>query len=274
MNKKIFNKFLFCIITLILCLMLTSCNTFNLLKKVTVNEVQNQYIEYSQNITVEDIEDALISGSEIAKSSSIGVLVKNKNLLGIITESGSGVIIKRIQNYDNTYKYLAVTNRHVTGTKINGSLSVYLGEYGYVDANLENYSLQYDLALISFNTGILLNVATINEEKINCGQFSIAVGSPYDLENYYNTVTVGSISSTERIHSEEDAYGKIVQNTYIQHNAAINAGNSGGGLFDINGHLIGINTWKLVGDNSDHIEGINFAIPVSNVLEAFSSYLK
>lgn len=273
MNKKKIKQSLFLIVSILMCFMLSSCNVFNLLEQKIVNEIENKYIDYTQNITVDDIEDAIVTGSEIAKSSSVGILISNESFIGTINESGSGVIVKRTMQYDNTYNYLVVTNRHVTGAKITGELSVYLGDSKYVDASLVSYDATYDLALISFNTGILLNVATFNTRDLKCGQFAIAVGSPYNLENYFNSVTVGSISSTNRIHSEEDIYGKTVKNTYIQHDAAINSGNSGGGLFDIYGNLIGINTWKLVGDSDDHIEGMNFAIPATKVLEIFSSYL-
>lgn len=273
MNRKRLKSFLLITLLLVLCFTATSCGIRNLLGQKIVNEIENKYIEYSQDITVDDIEDALTTGAEIAKSSSIGVKISNRSLLGTINETGSGVIIKRTKQYNNTYYYLAVTNRHVTGTKINGELSVYLGNSIYVEANLVTYDTDTDLALISFTTGVLLNVVTFNQSELKCGQFAIAVGSPYDLENYFNTVTVGSISATDRIHIENNLNGEEIENTYIQHDAAINSGNSGGGLFDIYGNLIGINTWKLVGDNSDHIEGMSFAIPVSTVLDVFASYV-
>lgn len=73
---------------------------------------------------------------------------------------------------------------------------------------------------------------------------------------------------------EEDLNGKTVNNTFVQHDAAINSGNSGGGLYDIYGRLIGINTWKLVGDPGDNFEGLNFAIPSTVVYTTFESYLK
>ena len=259
---------------LLLCFFSTSCGVIGLLKQRIVNEIENKYVEYTTEISVEDIEDALVVASEIAKSSSIGVCVTTTSLLGSTKESGSAVILKKTKLYDNSYQYLAVTNRHVTGTKINGKLEVYLGNGTYVNATLLQCDYNKDLALISFNTGVLLGVATISSQNLSCGQFAIAVGSPYDLEAFYNSVTVGSISSTNRIRSENNEYGQKVNNIYIQHDASLNSGNSGGGLYDIYGNLIGINTWKVVGDNSDHIEGMCFAIPINEVLNSFSSYLK
>ena len=59
---------------------------------------------------------------------------------------------------------------------------------------------------------------------------------------------------------------------YIQHDAAINSGNSGGGLFDIYGNLVGINTLKLVGDDNE-IDGIGFAIPIE-VIKGLTNFNK
>lgn len=274
MNKNSFKKMILLIVLIIICFSITSCGVIGLLKERTINEIENKYVEYTTEISVEDIEDALVSASEIAKSSSIGVCVTSTSILGSSKETGSAVILKRTQMYDNSYQYIAVTNRHVTGTKINGKLEVYLGNNRYVEANLLQCDYNKDLALISFNTGLLLGVATISSENLSCGQFAIAVGCPYDLEAFYNSVTVGSISSTNRIRSEENLYGNKVNNTYIQHDASLNSGNSGGGLFDIYGRLVGINTWKVVGDSNDHIEGMGFAIPIEDVINTFSSYLR
>lgn len=186
MNKKKIKMFVLVGLLIISCFMISGCNIQKLLKKTIINEIENRYIEYSQNITVEDIEQALIS----------------------------------------------------------------------------------------FDSGILLNVATFCEEELNIGQYAIAVGSPYDIESFYNTVTIGAISCPQRMIQEEDLNGKMVNNTFVQHDAAINSGNSGGGLYDIYGRLIGINTWKLVGDPGDNFEGLNFAIPSTVVYTTFESYLK
>ena len=95
----------------------------------------------------------------------------------------------------------------------------------------------------------------------------------HHLELYYNTVTVGSISGINRKRKEENARGNIVTNEYLQHCATINEGNSGGGLFNIYGELIGINCWKLVGKNNDHIENMSFAIPIDIAYKKIENHL-
>lgn len=270
MNKNQKRKSILIIIIMISCLLLTSCEAF---KQSIVNEIHNKYIEYTQNITVDDLEEALVVASEMAKSCNVAVKVTKGSQLFSTQYFGSAVILKRKQQENGLYHYLAVTNRHVVTTASNISVEVYLDNDIYVDAKRETYDINNDLALISFDTGILINTANINTEELKVGQFAIAVGSPYDIVNYYNTVTIGNVSAINRKHVEEDANGKKVENTFIQHTAAINSGNSGGGLYDLKGNLIGINTWKIVGDYDDNVEGLNFAIPISVVQTIFQRYL-
>lgn len=66
MNKKKIKMFILVGLLIISCFMISGCNIQKLLKKTIINEIENRYIEYSQNITVEDIEQALIEGSNIA----------------------------------------------------------------------------------------------------------------------------------------------------------------------------------------------------------------
>lgn len=273
MRKK---KVTFLIITLmIMMLSITGCSIKNLLNKKIVNEIENRYVEYSNNITVDDIEDALTTASEIGQSCSVGVRMASNGIFTSTIDTGSGVIIRRIEEGTTGYRYYVVTNRHVIYAKSGAKeIKVYLGaNRGYVDAQLLAYDRQVDLALLSFSSPFLLNVATINTETQKVGAFAIAIGSPYNLEAYYNTVTVGSISAPTRYYTEEDINGKSVTNEYMQHCAPINSGNSGGGLFNIYGELIGINTWKVVGELSDNVEGLCFAIPAKLITSIFATYL-
>ena len=274
--KKYFSLALVILVSLYL---LTGCSivkSFLENSQKVVNEIENHHIEYTQDITIEDIEDAITTASNIAKSCTIGVYVTSESFITTSTSSGSAVIVKRTENADNSYSYYAITNRHVTGNKLSKQIKVYLGDElnVYLNAQLVAYDERYDLSLISFDAPFMLGVANFAKSELKTGQFVIAVGSPYNLEAYYNTVTVGNISSTKRYRTEEDVHGVTYKNEFIQHDASINSGNSGGGLFDIYGNLIGINTWKIVGDVSDSIEGLSFSIPASIVKERFEKYIK
>lgn len=253
---------------------LSSCSIQKLFNRKVVNEIENRYIDYSVDITVEDLEEALMTSSDIAQSCSVGVKVTSRGLLSKMVSTGSGVIIKRKQLENQRYQYYVVTNRHVVDKSGAPHLQIYLGEERkYQDASIIALDDQNDLALVSFVSPFLLATATISTTPPKAGQFGIVVGCPYHLENYYNTVTCGVISAPSRYHKEEDANGHTVQNEYIQHDASINSGNSGGGLFDIHGQLMGINTWKVVGDTNDKIEGLSFAIPAKYIEETFQIYL-
>lgn len=273
MMKKM--KLLSCFV-FVICFLLTlsSCSIQKLLNRKVVNEIENRYIDYSVDVTVQDLEEALMVGSDIAQSCSVGVKVTSRGLLTQMVSTGSGVIIKREQLENQRYQYYAVTNRHVVDKSGVTSLKIYLGEdRKYQDASIVALDDKNDLALLSFDSPFLLGTATLSTTVPKVGQFAIVVGSPYQLEDYYNTVTCGIISAPSRYHKEEDTSGHIVQNEYIQHDASINSGNSGGGLFDIYGQLMGINTWKVVGDGNDKIEGLSFAIPTKYIIETFYVYL-
>lgn len=273
MIKKV--KYVSCISLAIgMLFILSSCSIQNLLKRKVVNEIENRYIDYSVEVTVKDLEEALIIGSDIAKSCSVGIKVMSRGLLTSMVSTGSGVIVQRAPLDNASYQYYVVTNRHVIEKSSITSLKIYLGEQmGYQEARIVATDSKNDLALLSFDSPFLLATAKLSTKVPVTGQLSIVVGCPYDLEDYYNTVTCGIISAPSRYHKEEDANGYKVQNEYIQHDASINSGNSGGGLFDIQGQLIGINTWKVVGDSNDKIEGLSFAIPVKYIRETFGAYL-
>ena len=99
-----------------------------------------------------------------------------------------------------------------------------------------------------------------NSNDLKAGQWAIAIGSPFGLEN---TVTVGVISATGRKGVGEARYGD-----FIQTDASINPGNSGGPLININGEVIGINSMIVAPG-----QGIGFAIPINLAKKIVSTWL-
>lgn len=246
-------------IILLLCLFctLTSC------KQTFTNEVVTKKVDYEDNITVYDLEDALTLAVEKCDETVIGVEAK-----GMLTTSfGSGVIIKCV-NVGDGYTYYVVTNFHVISNqnRPHNNIVVYLGKYNEeVKATTVEYNANVDVAIICFKSNRLLPVATIGDSaNLKKGRFVIAVGNPYDLKTYYNTVTIGNVSDASRKIQKD---GTI--NYYIQHTAPINSGNSGGGLFDIHGDLVGINTWKYA---ETDIEGMEFSIPIHIIKNLYPRY--
>lgn len=201
---------------------------------------------------------------------AIHVAQKNANsVVGVITNvemwygnretstqtysEGSGVVIA-----DGGY---ILTNYHVVSSGDSFQILMPSGEK--VDATLVGSDSSYDLAVLKVDEEAakeLVPVAIGTVEKMYVGSTVIAIGNPGG-ETLYNTVTSGVISSLAR---EVDGGNTSRSVDYIQHDAAINSGNSGGGLFDVNGNLIGINTLKYSGDmySGGTYEGLGFAIPI------------
>ena len=99
-------------------------------------------------------------------------------------------------------------------------------------------------------------VTFANSDKLNAGQFVVAIGNPGGLE-FMGSVTYGVISGLNRVISDTSGSASLIQT-----DAAINPGNSGGALVNINGELVGVNSSKIVAEG---YEGMGFAIPSNTV---------
>lgn len=255
------------IVPLLIILIMTSCQ-----KHEIINQVTNRDIIYNENITIDDFEDVLVEAVDKAKESVVGIITYT----GIfnIESHGSGVIINSFKISDTEYKYYVLTNRHVIANDDVIIKRIYIS-FGVKEEMYSSKVIAYDkvmdVAILEFTTPRVLNSATINQESIQTGRYVIAIGSPYELYTYYNTATFGNISCEERIVSEKDMDNHNCQNRYLQHDAPISAGNSGGGLFNSKGELIGINSWKIV-DNG--IDNLNFAIRIDDILSKYQSYFE
>lgn len=160
--------------------------------------------------------------------------------------SGSGVIISK-DGY-------IVTNHHVVadGNKISVSFS----DNRELKATLIGSDPSTDLALIKVDADNLHFLSFGNSDSVQVGEWVLAVGNPFDLES---TVTAGIVSAKGRSIDVLDAQDKI--ESFIQTDAAVNPGNSGGALVNSKGELIGINTAILT--QSGQYEGYSFAVPAN-----------
>ena len=162
--------------------------------------------------------------------------------------SGSGVII-------SADGYI-VTNNHVIENA--SELSVILSDGTELPAELISTDIFADLAVVKA-AGLMPAVATIgNSDNLKSGETVIAIGSP--LGEFRNTVTVGVVSATGRMLDSGNGY---TMEDLLQTDAAINQGNSGGPLVNLNGEVVGINTLIVRGGNGSSAiaEGLGFAIP-------------
>ena len=174
--------------------------------------------------------------------------------LGGSPTRGSGVIWT-----DNGY---IVTCNHVIENA--QTIVVTLSNEQSFEAQIVGVDPVTDLAVIKINASDKLPATTIRGTALILGEAVVAIGNP--LGALSNTVTDGIISSLERQITVE---GKTM--TLIQTNAAVNHGNSGGGLFDCNGSLVGIVNAK---STEAQVEGIGFAIPVSTAVPVVTDLIE
>lgn len=161
---------------------------------------------------------------------------------------GSGVIIS-----DDGY---IVTNNHVVeGSK---QISVTLNDKREFEAKVIGTDPSTDLALLKIKATELQYVTWGNSETLQVGEWVLAVGNPFNLTS---TVTAGIVSAKgKNVGIIQDQYR---MESFIQTDAAVNRGNSGGALVNIKGELVGINTAII--SPSGGYAGISFAVPVSIV---------
>lgn len=169
---------------------------------------------------------------------------------------GSGVII-------NAEKAYAVTNNHVVEHA--NKIQVQLSDGRRYDAHVIGKDSRSDIALIQLkNASNLSAIKIADSDTLRVGDYTIAIGNPYGLGE---TVTSGIISALGRSGLNIEHY-----ENFIQTDAAINRGNSGGALVNLNGELIGINTAILAPDGGNI--GIGFAIPGNMVKNLTAQMVK
>ncbi len=167
---------------------------------------------------------------------------------------GSGVIIDAAKGY-------ILTNNHVISQA--DKISVLLNDGREFDAKLIGGDDQSDIALLQVqNPSNLTQIAIADSDKLRVGDFAVAVGNPFGLGQ---TATSGIVSALGRSGLNLEGL-----ENFIQTDASINRGNSGGALLNLNGELIGINT-AILAPGGGSI-GIGFAIP-SNMAKTLAQQL-
>ncbi|MGZ3921882.1 MAG: Do family serine endopeptidase, partial [Bacteroidia bacterium] len=171
--------------------------------------------------------------------------------------SGSGVIIS-----DDGY---IVTNNHVvTGAD---KIEVVLNDRRTYEGEVIGADASTDVALIKIKEKNLPFLTYGNSETVKVGEWALAVGNPFNLES---TVTAGIISAKGRNNILDNNKRPI--ESFIQTDAAVNPGNSGGALVNTNGELIGINT--AIASNNGAYQGYSFAVPVNIVKKVVSDIVE
>jgi len=168
---------------------------------------------------------------------------------------GSGVIVDAAGTI--------ITNQHVIAGA--DSIRVQLADGRIAEAKIKGQDPDTDLAILELSIGNLPIMPLGRSDTLRVGDIVLAIGNPYGLSQ---TVTQGIVSATGR-----GQLGLATFENFIQTDAAINLGNSGGALIDANGDLVGINT-AVLNRTSGGPEGIGFAIPVNLVRGVMEQILK
>ena len=175
---------------------------------------------------------------------------------------GSGIIVRF-----NNGIYYALTNNHV----IDGAseITVATREGKEYTAELVGKDERRDLAMISFKTNDPYPLATLGDsDRVSVGDWAIAIGNPLG-EQFSFSVTLGIVSAVGRTGGPG---GNI--NDFIQTDAPINQGNSGGPLVNIRGEVIGINTWIASNTSGGGNVGLGFAIPINNTKRSIDEFIQ
>lgn len=188
-----------------------------------------------------------------------GMSIRGGRITAATEHAGSGVVIS-----EDGY---VVTNQHVVegaeGVFVVQGDKTYRAEYVAGDASA-------DVAVLRVEGKSLKPAKVGDSDALSVGDWAMVIGNPLG-EQFANTLTVGVISGLGRDLSGDGSQGQRSGATnLIQTNAAINAGNSGGGLFNVAGELVGITSMKLSNNGYSgyaSIEGIGLAIPMNTVKE-------
>ena len=205
---------------------------------------------------------------EAASASVVGIIQYRSNARTEQLEEyggGSGFIVS-----ENGY---ILTNAHVvSGAE---AVDVLFSDGKKKPARVVGADVTVDVAVLKVEGEDYPALPIGDSENLRVGEYVIAIGNPLSSYELYGTVTFGIISATAR---EINIDGFV--NTYLQTDAAINFGNSGGPLINMAGQVIGMNTAKSVTagydsrGNAISAEGIGFALPIQNVIEIANIILR
>ena len=205
---------------------------------------------------VENVMPAIVQVTNISVTEYQSIFGRYQS--GEQESAGSGIIISQ----DADYIYIATNNHVVADTK---SLTVTFNDNSAVEGEVQGTDETTDLAVIKVKVSDLdkstlsaIKVATIgSSDDLSVGESAVVIGNAL---GYGTSVTTGIISAKDREVSLQDENGNYITNKLIQTDAAVNPGNSGGALLNMNGEVVGIVSAKY---SDTKVEGMGYAIPMS-----------
>lgn len=263
-NSKRAWPIVLCVVAALAILSLAGCAGFSLGKHhggVTVLHVQDggtvsQLSTGSTRTVVDVVDDVADAVVEIrcTVTVQIGGSWFQRPTSYSATSAGSGVIISE----DGTI----ITNNHVIEDA--HDIKVKLRDGTQYSAKLIGTDAAHDIAVIKIEAQNLVYATFGDSSALKVGQPVVVIGNP--LGTLGGTVTDGIISALDRDITIDGTTMRLLQT-----NAQINSGNSGGGMFDLDGRLIGVINAKSTGDD---VEGLGFAIPANTALQIATKLLQ
>jgi len=203
----------------------------------------------------------IADAAAVASPALVNISVGSRGGLGAMKmSSGSGFIVES--------SGLIVTNNHVVENAVtSGQIVVTLSDgVTRLRASVQHIDKHTDIAILRVQHDAPLPTVTLGTSaNLRPGEFVVALGAPAGLSN---SVSAGIISAVHRTRSEiglRDRWGAPNHTEYLQTDAAINQGNSGGPLLNLQGQVIGVNTMKLMG-----MDNLAFAVPIDDVKQVIS----
>ena len=253
-----------------------------------VEEIEERYIDgEKETIDISDGMGALQGIIDTNIQYIVGVLgytQSPRTRVLKLSQSGTGVVYKRtyilssgeevseIENNETfkNYKYYVITNKHLVNGMTNIKVVYNSNE---ISAKVIASDSKIDISVITFELTNYIPVCKFgNSDEIETGDFVLAIGNAIGDDNTAS-VSFGIVSYAVR-YVDSDTDGDGVRDwdaLYIQHDAAVTNGTSGGSLVNLKGEVIGINSIKI---SDDEIDNMAFSIPINTVLSLVSSLEK
>ncbi len=238
------------LITVMLLTTLTSCLTTEKMGDYVGNMLGSAGVDKTQQLINDVAREAVLSGI-LVKSTHYTGLSKNES-------QGSGVIFN--SKYGSVF--YALTNYHVVANEDSDQKPIYTVTDAYdnvYSAILVAGSKELDLAILRFGATVEMNeklrLAPLARENARVATQVLAIGNPGGL---HNSITVGDIISYKDVEADE------LPISVIYHTAPLEHGSSGGGIFNSDGELVGIN--YAIGETQDGDNKISFAVPIEEVI--------
>jgi len=208
------------------------------------------FVEGSLQLASLDLQESLSSAISAVRPAVVYIVAEGVQTAADVPEKrsvGSGVIVDP--------KGYIVTNQHVVANATSVNVTLFGAEKVVYPAEIVLQEQTQDLAILKIASNRVLPAAKLGDsEMIEVGDLVLAIGSPFGLEQ---TVTMGIISDDRR----DLQIDNMLYEDLIQTDAAINKGNSGGPLLNIQGEVIGINT--AIYAPTGIFTGVGFAIPIN-----------